>query len=142
MKKLAQLVTTALLIFSITLGYAGVPVFKMICKAEAGKVVVSIINPDDQCEHHQPEKPSCCHKEEKQAPCCDFSHHTVQLKDESLPTGDAPILKTPVFITYAIVWPYVAALLPASIASPELPRPPLLNPNIQSRLSHIQVYLI
>lgn len=142
MKKFFHQLTAFLLIIGITLGYAGIPVFKMICKAEAGKVVVSITNPDAQCEHNHPEKPSCCHKPVEKAPCCDFTHHTVQIKDNSTAGGESISLLSPLLITKVIIWPRLALLLHAQQATTALPRPPLLHLNNKSRLSITQVYLI
>jgi hypothetical protein len=87
LKKLAHISLSVILAFSILFGYAGVPVYKMIC-SEDGHVQVSLTHDDAACHHEKQSKSCCTPKQAKQEPkeergCCDYSNAFFQLEEIS-----------------------------------------------------------
>ncbi|MES2691341.1 MAG: hypothetical protein V4658_13110 [Bacteroidota bacterium] len=93
MKKTFNISLSVLLALSIVLGYTGVTVFKMVCASENGKVVLSVVDVKNDCEHSKKaEQDDCCkpiaekqeeHKDEKKS-CCDYSHQYQKIDDKTL----------------------------------------------------------
>lgn len=85
MKKIVNISISFTLAFSILLGYAGVPVYKMICEKE-GKTIVSFVDMKEACKHnaenHSPKK--CCQPVKETTSCCDYSSDFFQLHESTL----------------------------------------------------------
>lgn|GEM_PF-2876131 len=67
-----------LLLVSITLGYAGIPMHKMICNVD-GHTEIALFGKADSCIHENkiPSRKSCCESEtsaDQPGDCCDFEH--------------------------------------------------------------------
>ncbi|MCU0423265.1 MAG: hypothetical protein MUC81_10680 [Bacteroidia bacterium] len=86
----------------------GVPITKMICKLEDGKVVISLTEKQAACNHNEThqtkhdKKKSCCEAPEQSNAsenCCDFSHKLLQLKEPSLVQKQFTLLAIPMMIT-------------------------------------------
>lgn len=87
LKKILHISFSVLIAFSILLGYAGVPVYKMIC-SEDGHIQVSLTHDDAACHHEKQAKSCCAPKPAKQqhvakAGCCDYDNTFFQLEEIS-----------------------------------------------------------
>jgi hypothetical protein len=103
-----------LLMFSLVLGYAGVPVYRMFCGME-GRMVVSVVDLRESCHHRQ--KKSCCHQEKavsKPTACCDYSHSVSRLNLEVQVPESAQVPAGCGFITSLISPPLPAFVTQAS----------------------------
>jgi hypothetical protein len=149
-KKLVHITTSFILAFSIVLGYTGVTVYKMVCATEEGKVIVSVLNIADECDHAAAQKSDCCLPAGKSKPqvqktddCCDYSYSLQKI-------DDTPVTQKIKNSTehHLIVWVLPAALLPsaAKIKVDEqnlvYHAPPIKHQTTQTYLNFIQVYLI
>lgn len=132
------------------LGYTGVTVYKMVCATDQGKVIVSILNITDGCDHSETQKSDCCLPASKSKPqlkktadCCDYSH-TLQKIDET------PVVQKIKNSTehHLNVWVLPDALLPVILALRAIEQhlvyhsPPIKHQTTPTYLSYIQVYLI
>lgn len=132
--------------FSISLGYAGVPVYKMIC-AEDGHIQVSLTRDDAAC-HHARRTKSCCTpkaaKEQHQEPkgCCDYTNAFFQLEEIS-PVVEQQNTTGHILSAVAVLFPPYAIqqYLAATSDSHILHAPPLITCK-QSQQSITQVFRI
>jgi len=150
LKKLAHITLSLVLALSIVLGYTGVTVYKMVCATEQGKVIVSVLNIADECDHAVAQKSDCCLPASKSKPqakksddCCDYSYSLQKIDDtpvtQKIKNSTEHLLS---------VWILPTALSPINLASTANKEhlgyhsPPLKHQNTHSYLSYIQVYLI
>jgi len=155
MKSIFKHISVYLLSLLIVTAYSGVSVFKMICAAENGKVLVSLTNIKDECNHEAPKQPQneeedCCRKNKqlKQVEntssdnCCDYAYLHLKLDDETL--VQKPLQQAGHILP--VLW-FSFEVLPINL--PELHAqfiqtnpPPLLHLRKQPYLSFISTYLI
>jgi hypothetical protein len=150
LKKLANITVSFILAFSIVLGYTGVTVYKMVCATEQGKVIISVLNIADECDHSVVQKSDCCLPASKSKPqakktddCCDYSYSLQKI-------DDTPVTQKIKNSTehHLNVWILPIALSPITLALTANKQhlgyhpPPLKHQNTHSYLSYIQVYLI
>ena len=132
------------------LGYTGVTVYKMVCATEQGKVIVSVLNIADECDHNAVQKSECCLPASKSKPqvkktddCCDYSHSLQKIED-------IPVIQKIKNSTdhHLFVWVLPAALLPNNLALNVNEQhlgyqsPPIKHKTTPTFLSFIEVYHI
>lgn len=88
LKKIVNITLSLVLAFSILLGYTGVTVYKMVCEADQGKVIVSVVDIADECDHTTSHQDDCCLPiSKKQKPnkkavdCCEHSYSLQKIHD-------------------------------------------------------------
>lgn len=148
MKKIFNIACSVFLALNIVLAYAGVTVYKMVCAAENGKTILSVVDVKNDCEHAK-KKDDCCrpvaqqHHEEPSGDCCDYSHLFQKIDDETLvqqPQSSANHILPVVILHTAFHELFKAhqAEITREITDP----PPLLTMRKQSIQSIIQVFTI
>ncbi len=150
LKKLAHITLSLVLAFSIVLGYTGVTVYKMVCASEQGKIIVSVTNIADDCNHEVAQKSNCCLPAGKTKPklqktddCCDYSYSLQKI-------DDTPVTQKIKNSTehHLNIWQNVVAIfyfpffLNNESTNIVYHSPPLRHKSISNFLSQIQVYLI
>jgi hypothetical protein len=132
--------------FTIMFGYAGIPVYKMIC-TEDGHMEVSLSHDDAGCHHEQKAKSCCAPKQAKPQPvepkgCCDYNNSFLHLEEISPVTH--PQTSTGHFLSVVAVLftPFtIEELLAISYDKAIVHAPPLM-PHKQSQQSLTQVFRI
>ncbi|MFN9582258.1 MAG: hypothetical protein ACK566_06275, partial [Bacteroidota bacterium] len=102
-----------LLLISITLGYAGIPMHKMICHVD-GHTEIALFGKADGCSHENKRaaKKSCCETEktdDQGSNCCHFEHTYSKIYTDAQANQD-------VYIKTAVYWQEKVCTLDACIA--------------------------
>lgn len=111
MKKIIHITLSIILAFSIVIGYTGITVFKMVCAAEQGKTIVSLVDVKDDCNHQQKAADDCCKPNKSQQAnntqveksCCDYSVELQKMEDQTL-VNQIQSSANHFFITTVICW--------------------------------------
>lgn len=150
MKKLLHITLSFVLAISIVLGYTGVTVYKMVCAAEKGKVIVSVVDIADECDHTSAHQDECClpvSKKQKTlakaTDCCDHSYSLQKIQE-------TPVTQKEKISTehHLIVWQnfvaifYLPFILNNEATNIVYHSPPFKHQSTSYFLSKIQVYLI
>ncbi|MFN7314006.1 MAG: hypothetical protein ACK5UI_11040 [Bacteroidota bacterium] len=155
MKSVFKHISVYLLSLLIVAAYSGVSVFKMICAAENGKVMVSLTNIKDECNHEAPKQlqsaeEDCCRKNKKPEKvkntssnnCCDYAYLHLKLDDETLvqkPLQQAGHILPQLRFSFEVLPSNLPELHATLIQTNP---PPLLHLRKQTYLSFINTYLI
>ena len=123
----------------------------MVCVAEQGKTLVSVINVEDDCDHHAlPKVDACCkpnanNKQIKdEFSCCDYSHTLQKLNAQTVTQKVKNSTEHYLQTQYNIygVSTDVGLNTSSNTFTKNLELPPLLHLKKQPYQSFIQVYLI
>lgn len=152
LKKILHISLSLVLALSIVLGYTGVTVFKMVCASENGKVVLSVVDVKEECEHSREAEPDDCCKpvskqnkpqEKETKSCCNYSYQFQKMDDESLveqQQNSANHYLQVIILTTAFV-PVLVEQVAGLSATAHIP-PPLLSLKKQPFQAFTQSYLI
>jgi hypothetical protein len=150
LKKIAQIILSLILAFSIVIGYTGVTVYKMVCLTEQGKTIVSVTNITDECDHAIVPKSDCCLPAgksklqlQKTDNCCDYSYSLQKIEDtpvtQKVKNSTEHHLK--VWQNFVAIF-YMPFVLNNESKNIVFHSPPLKHQSTSNFLSRIQVYLI
>lgn len=150
MKKHINIACSVLLALNIVLAYTGVTVYKMVCAAENGKTVLSVVDVKNECEHAK-KKDDCCRRpvahqqpqKQQSKPCCDYSHLFQKIDDETL--VQHPQCSANHFLPEIVLHTAFRSLFKVNKVeiTPKLTEPPpLISLRKQSFQSFIQVFTI
>lgn len=149
MKKLLRISLALTLSCCLVGGYAGISVFKMICLAEQGKVVISFTDVRNTCTHEQTTK-SCCtpqsapKQQQVDDHCCAYSYQYCSLEDQSVTSTiqNSTNHYLPITLVNQAAYTTWYKLAMARVNQVKPPDPPPGYPPNQPHLSFIQTYLI
>jgi hypothetical protein len=139
-------ILTWILLVTITIGYAGVPLSKMICTQD-GHVEVALLGNAEGCSHNsKPLKKSCCEstadKDDADENCCNFEHAFNKLSSAFTLTKSNIQIKA--YVQFMQLVSFISALFttgfhPTQTLLADASPPPLLRHGSHF-LSMIQVY--